>query len=104
GKVESGEDPRLGLQRELAEELGVEVKVGRIWEVVSVVKGDLHLILLYFDCKLVRGIPRAIDCQQVCWLSPDEVVAREKPAADLAFWEKHRQEFFRKDTYINSTN
>lgn len=92
GKVELGEDPRLGLQRELWEELGIEVKVGRIWEVISVLKEDLHLILLYFGCELVRGIPKAIDCQQVGWLTCDEVAAREKPAADEAFWEKHRQE------------
>lgn len=92
GKVEPGEDPRRGLQRELAEELGVKVRVGRIWEVISKPKGDLQLILLYFRCELVEGTPEALDCQQVGWFLPEAVDALEKPAADHTFWQQYRPE------------
>lgn len=92
GKVEPGEDPRRGLERELAEELGVKVRVGRIWEVVSKPKGDLQLILLYFGCELVEGTPEALDCQRVGWFLPEEADALEKPAADHVFWQQHRLE------------
>jgi 8-oxo-dGTP pyrophosphatase MutT (NUDIX family) len=34
GKVEAGEDPVAALARELAEELGVIARVGRIWDVL----------------------------------------------------------------------
>lgn len=91
GKVEPGEDPRLGLKRELAEELGVTVRVGQIWEVVSKFKGDdLQLVLLYFQCELVHGTPLAIECEQVGWFEPQAVDALEKPAADHTFWQQHR--------------
>lgn len=90
GKVELGEDPRQGLQRELMEELGIVTRAGRIWEVVAEIKGDLQLILLYFLCEKVQGTPAAIECQQVGWFNPDEVDLLEKPYADQVFWELHR--------------
>lgn len=93
GKVEWGEEPRQGLRRELLEELGLEVSVGRILEVVSVFKADFHIILLYFECQRLRGIPAALECQQVLWFTPGEVDQKEKPQADQLFWEKHRQQF-----------
>jgi 8-oxo-dGTP diphosphatase len=92
GKVELGEDPRRGLQRELQEELGIAVTVGSVLEVVSQVKDDRHLVLIYYRCELYRGEPVALDCQQVYWLSPDEVDLLPKPDPDQYFWERHRKE------------
>jgi 8-oxo-dGTP diphosphatase len=92
GKVELGEDPRHGLQRELREELGIEVAVGRILEVASQVQTGRHLVLLYFACELDRGEPEALDCQQVGWFTPKQADLLEKPVLDQAFWERYRCE------------
>jgi 8-oxo-dGTP diphosphatase len=89
GKVEPGEDPRAALKRELAEELGVNAEVGPVLETVSVLKGDCHLVLLYFQCNLFQNEPVAIDCQQVRWFDPEEANLLSKPEADRIFWQRY---------------
>lgn len=67
GKVEWGEEPKQSLQRELREELGVTAEIGPLLDVISEVKGSMHLILLYFESKIVEGEPKAVECQAVSW-------------------------------------
>ncbi len=88
GKVEIGEDPRAGLQRELREELGIAVTVEEPLDIVSETNGDLQLILIYFGCRIVSGTPLPIECQAVTWLGPGEIAALEKPPADARFWQR----------------
>ncbi|MGE5582874.1 MAG: (deoxy)nucleoside triphosphate pyrophosphohydrolase [Bacillota bacterium] len=90
GKVELGEDPRDGLRRELFEELGVEVDVGPVLEVVSTLRAEQQLILLYFLCRLIKGQPRPLECQAVEWLTPGQINLLEKPESDQRFWEAWR--------------
>jgi 8-oxo-dGTP diphosphatase len=92
GKVEPGEDPRHGLERELREELGIVVAAGRILEVASRTQPDRQLVLLYFACDLECGEPVALDCQQVGWFTPQQVDLLVKPVLDQAFWEQYRCE------------
>jgi 8-oxo-dGTP diphosphatase len=89
GKVESGEDPRAALKREFREELGVDPEVGPVLEAISVVKDPHHLILLYFQCNLLRDEPVAIDCQQVRWFDPEQVDLLPKPEPDRIFWAQY---------------
>ncbi len=88
GKVEPGEDPRTCLKRELREELGIDVEVGLVLEVVSVPQNDRHLILLYFKCAILAGKPEPLQCRQVKWFDPKKVELLDKPPADLIFWKK----------------
>lgn len=90
GKVEPGEDPRQAIRRELREELGIEAEAGRILDVVSVADGAQHLILLYFTCRIVSGVPSALQCQEVRFLEPEQIDRLEKPAADACFWRNYR--------------
>ena len=90
GKVEFGEDPRQAMARELYEELGIEVTVGRILDVVSEVQGSLQLLLLYFECRIEAGEPHPVECQAVRWGTVADVDAADKPAADTRFWSKFR--------------
>ena len=69
GKVKAEEDPRQCLQRELEEELGIEVDVGEQFEVVTHSYGDTAIMLLSYLCRLVRGTPRAIDCHRARWVT-----------------------------------
>ena len=86
GKVEPGEDPRACLKREIQEELGVEVEVGRILDVVSNLQNGRQLVLLYFQCALRKGEPRPLQCRQVKWFTAAEADLLEKPPADQEFW------------------
>lgn len=71
GKVEPGEPPEAALARELAEELGVAVAVGRIWDVVFHAYPDSDVYLLFYRCALAPGAaPRAVEVRALAWVPP----------------------------------
>jgi 8-oxo-dGTP diphosphatase len=83
GKVEEGEDPRACLKRELEEELGVEVVVGRRFEIVYHTYEDVKVLLISFICQIARGEPHAIDCQSLRWMTQGELRDLPMTAADI---------------------
>ena len=60
GKVEPGEDPVAALAREVREELGCGVRVGRIHEVVFHAYEAFDLVMLVYACVITEGEPRAV--------------------------------------------
>jgi 8-oxo-dGTP diphosphatase len=83
GKVEPGEDPRAALARELREELGIEVAVGRVFDVVSHIYGERHIVLIAFCCRLQAGEPRPVDCADVSWVTIDQLDGYTFAPADV---------------------
>ena len=81
GKCEPGEDHESCLRREIEEELGVEVRVGReIFEVAHEYP-DRAVELHFFDCELI-GAPVARLGQEMRWVATCELAALEFPPAD----------------------
>ncbi|HVV50621.1 MAG TPA: (deoxy)nucleoside triphosphate pyrophosphohydrolase [Polyangia bacterium] len=78
GKVEPGEPPVEALAREVREELGCEVEVGRIHEVVFHAYGDFDLYMLVYAAAITGGTPRAIEVAEIAW-----VEAARLPELDL---------------------
>jgi 8-oxo-dGTP diphosphatase len=78
GKVEPGEDPVVALAREVREELGCAVRVGRIHEVVFHAYEAFDLVMLVYGCEIVDGAPRAVQVAEVAW-----VEAARLPSLDL---------------------
>jgi 8-oxo-dGTP diphosphatase len=78
GKVEPGESPTDALAREVREELGCEVAVGRIHEVVFHAYPEFDLYMLVYAADVVSGTPRAVDVAEVAW-----VEAARLPELDL---------------------
>jgi 8-oxo-dGTP diphosphatase len=68
GKVEPGEAPTAALARELDEEIGVTVEVGRIWEVLFHAYPAFDLVMLVYACRIVSGEPRAVEVADVQWV------------------------------------
>lgn len=87
GKLEPGESPRSGLGRELREELGVVVTVGPVLDIISRIRKDRQLILVYFLSRIESGIPTAIESQAVNWFDPLQVASLDLAGADREFWE-----------------
>ena len=77
GKVEPGEAPVDALVRELREELGVTVAVGRIWDVLFHAYPAFDLVMLVYVCRIVDGSPRAVEVADLAWVA----------ARDLARWD-----------------
>jgi 8-oxo-dGTP diphosphatase len=78
GKVEPGESPIEALEREVNEELGCAVAVGRIHEVVFHPYGDFDLYMLVYEASISSGTPRAVQVAEVAWIE-----AARLPELDL---------------------
>jgi len=73
GKVRDGEDPRKALQRELKEELDIEVQVGKPLEVVYHLYPEHPILLLAFHCRIRQGSPEPVGCRDLRWVCMDEL-------------------------------
>jgi 8-oxo-dGTP diphosphatase len=81
GKCEPGEDHETCLRREIEEELGVDVRVGRqIFEVAHEYP-DRAVELHFFECEFL-GEPVARLGQEMKWVGPGDLAALEFPPAD----------------------
>lgn len=87
GKVEPGEAPVTAVARELREELGIEVEVGRIWEVLFHAYPAFDLVMLVYTCRLVAGEPRPVEVADLAWAVPAElpgfdILPADRPLVD----------------------
>lgn len=82
GKLERGETPEEALRRELREELDIEVDVGRIYHAVAHSYPEKDVLLLFYRCRLLRGVPRAVEEAQVRWAKKEELDAFHWADAD----------------------
>jgi 8-oxo-dGTP diphosphatase len=73
GKLEDGEDPRRGLERELEEELGVQARAGELLCSVPFESPAASFELVVFRTELVSGDFRPTDHDQILWLEPAEM-------------------------------
>jgi 8-oxo-dGTP diphosphatase len=73
GKLEAGEDPRRGLERELREELGVEARAGDLLCAVPFAGATASFELLVFLTEILDGEFRLTDHDEVRWLAPAEM-------------------------------
>lgn len=83
GKVEASESPAHALARELQEELGIEVKVGKALAPVCWTYDRGEIRLLPYLCTISRGIPQAIEHAELQWCSPDRFDLLHWAPADL---------------------
>lgn len=84
GKREPNESFESCLVRELREELGVRVAVGRCLESVTHDYPERSVQLRFFLCQLLDGEPRPVDCAAIKWVNHDELTQHEFPAADAS--------------------
>ncbi|NMM83467.1 DNA mismatch repair protein MutT [Rhodococcus sp. SRB_17] len=83
GKVEEFESPQEALERELAEELGVEVRCGsRIGVDVALGQGR---VLRAYRVDMPEGEPEALDHAQLAWVDADSLETFDLVANDEAW-------------------
>lgn len=84
GKLGSGEDSFTGLQRELAEELGIDVREARPLIRLRYEYPDRRVMLEAWQVTAYEGEPRALDSQALAWARPDELPWHDLLEADRA--------------------
>jgi 8-oxo-dGTP diphosphatase len=82
GKLEPGESPEAGLARELAEELGIEVRASRPLIRVRHDYSDRCVLLDVRHVCAYGGTPTGMEGQPLAWRHPDALDPACFPAAD----------------------
>ncbi|MES2856259.1 MAG: (deoxy)nucleoside triphosphate pyrophosphohydrolase [Bdellovibrionota bacterium] len=92
GKLEFGEQPEECLVREIKEELGLNVRVEELFDVVSHVYVDsvkkAHILLLVYLCRTDETEVQLIEAADAKWITIEEADGLNWAAADLSPLEK----------------
>ena len=85
GKVEHGERPEDALIRELNEELGINVEHSCLAPLTfaSHTYEDFHLLMPLYVCRRWKGIPQALEGQELKWVRAKDLRSMPMPPADL---------------------
>jgi 8-oxo-dGTP diphosphatase len=84
GKLAAGEDPFTGLKRELAEELGVDLREARPLIRLRHDYPDRRVLLDVWQATAYDGEPQALEAQALAWALPDELPKHDLLEADRA--------------------
>ncbi len=82
GKIEPGETVEECIKREIQEELGIEIEVGKHLITIDHTYTHLRVTLTVHHCRHLAGSPQPIECEQVRWVSLDELEQFEFPQAN----------------------
>ena len=83
GKIEPGETPDQALVRECREELALEIEGGRIIDSVVHEYPEKTIRLILIECRPKEGsAPKALEHQQIRWVTPAEMAALDFAPAD----------------------
>lgn len=85
GKVEPGESPEQALQREIREELNIELCAQCFAPLgfVSHAYETFHLLMLLYVAHRWEGIPQSAEGQALTWKRPAEMRSMPMPPADV---------------------
>jgi 8-oxo-dGTP diphosphatase len=84
GKVGSGETPEAALIRELAEELGIDIRAGSLapFTFASHSYPGFHLLMPLYLCRDWSGTPMPREGQSLAWVRVTDLAEYPMPPAD----------------------
>ncbi|MFV8441853.1 8-oxo-dGTP diphosphatase MutT [Flavobacterium sp. LB2P44] len=85
GKIEEGETAQECLKRELEEELGIIVRVGKFFMQNEHHYDDKIILLKAYDCEHISGNIELNDHDQIEWVEKSEFVNFKFAPADIPF-------------------
>ncbi|MBD3259777.1 NUDIX domain-containing protein [Candidatus Woesearchaeota archaeon] len=89
GKIDFGEDPRYAMEREIEEELGIDIETGDILELSSHVYDETkHIVLIACHCRYISGKIKKKQVRDFRWVRPEEMMDFDITEADLLFVKK----------------
>ncbi len=92
GKVEPGETIAACIRREIQEELGIEIEVGDRLIVVDHTYSHFRVSLNVHHCRHLSGDPQPIECDEVRWVTLEELDQFPFPKANLQIIKALRSE------------
>ncbi len=88
GKQNPGESLPQCVQREIEEELGIQVEVGAKLAKVDHAYSHFKITLHAYTCHYLSGTPQALGCKTWRWITPTELKKFAFPAANQPIIEK----------------
>ena len=73
GKIEPGETVKECIKREIWEEIGIIIEVGEHIVTIEHTYTHLRVSLTVHHCRHLTGIPQALECDAIRWVTPDEL-------------------------------
>lgn len=73
GKIEEGETPQQALEREISEELTVQIEVGEFIHTIEYDYPTFHLSMDCFWAEIISGELELKEAEAAKWLSADEL-------------------------------
>ena len=73
GKKEAGETIEDCIKREVLEELGIEVALEEHLITIEYNYSEIRVKLHVYHCRYLRGILKAIECNEFRWVTLDEI-------------------------------
>jgi A/G-specific adenine glycosylase len=92
GKIEPGESVEECVSREIKEELGIEIAVGDRLITIEHAYTHFKVTLNVFNCKHLSGEPQPIECDEVKWVTLDEIDQYPFPKANSQIIEALKQQ------------
>ncbi|MGB0930484.1 MAG: 8-oxo-dGTP diphosphatase MutT [Chitinophagales bacterium] len=83
GKIEDGESPETCLQRELQEELGIEVRIGEFICESEYQYPHIHIRLLAYQTFYLSGETQLNDHAAIKWVTLEEMKSYDFAPADV---------------------
>ncbi|MBW4649844.1 MAG: A/G-specific adenine glycosylase [Kastovskya adunca ATA6-11-RM4] len=83
GKVEPGETMEECIKREIQEELGIEIEVGKHLITIDHVYSHFRVTLTVHHSRHLSGVPQPIECDEIRWVSLDEIDQYPFPKANV---------------------
>ena len=83
GKIRPGEQPQQALIREISEELGITVSVGKQLTPVIHHYSDKSIVLIPFICAIADGTPQSLEHAQILFVDPEKALQLSWSPADI---------------------
>jgi 8-oxo-dGTP diphosphatase len=84
GKIEPGETVEACIEREIQEELAIEITVGKQLISIDHTYPTFHLTLTVHHCQHISGIPQPIESEEIRWVNIGDLNNYQFPAANIA--------------------
>lgn len=82
GKRQDIETLETCLEREIQEELGIQIQTGPLLKRIDHSYPDRQVCLYFYECRWVSGTLQPHACQEFRWVLPSELPAFDFPPAD----------------------
>jgi 8-oxo-dGTP diphosphatase len=83
GKIDPGETPQESLVREIREELGCEIQVGKKVEDTLHDYPGITVRLITFEARIIKGTPHPREHAELRWVKVDELESLKWAPADI---------------------